>query len=156
MFRSSHFWFLVFGHFWWRSYENTKILHNLCLHFARQDGKDGKREGKNWKKITQLKWPKYQKPKNENMGWTKHLTANPACSKMLTCVKKIKKYLLKTQVHKNMNEPSEKFLPHFDRVEYWANIAQEFCLTNKSTSPSSFNQKLKQRKTSSKLTFWRQ
>ena len=27
------FWFLVtFG------YENTKILHNLCLHLARQDG----------------------------------------------------------------------------------------------------------------------
>ena len=25
------------------------------------------------KKITQLKWPKYQKPKDENMGWTKQL-----------------------------------------------------------------------------------
>ena len=30
-------------------------------------GKMGKME-----KITQLKWPKYQKPKDENMGWTKH------------------------------------------------------------------------------------
>ena len=44
-----------------------------------------------------------------------------------------------------MNEPSVRIVPHFDRVEYWANIAQEFCLTNKSTSPSSFNQKLKQK-----------
>ena len=41
MFRSSHFSFLVFGHFWWWSYKNTKILSNLCLHFARQDGQKG-------------------------------------------------------------------------------------------------------------------
>ena len=32
--------------------------------------KMGKTE-KNWKKIMQLKWSKYQKPKGENMGWTK-------------------------------------------------------------------------------------
>ena len=38
MFRSSRFWFLVFGNIWRQSYENTKILRNLCLHFARQDG----------------------------------------------------------------------------------------------------------------------
>ena len=62
MFHSSHFSFLVFGHFWRQSYENVKILRNLCLHFTRQDGK----------KITQLKWPKYQRPKDKNMGWTKH------------------------------------------------------------------------------------
>ena len=43
VFRSSHFSFLVFGHFWRRSYENTKILCNLCLHFARQDGQDEKK-----------------------------------------------------------------------------------------------------------------
>ena len=43
LFRSSHFSFLVFCHFWLRSYENTKILRNLCLHFARQDGQDGKK-----------------------------------------------------------------------------------------------------------------
>ena len=30
------------------------------------------RDGKNGKKIMQLKCPKYQKPKDENMGWTKH------------------------------------------------------------------------------------
>ena len=60
---SFHFSFLVFGH------ENTKILHNLCIHFTRQDGQDRK----NWKKVTQLKWPKYQRPKDENTGWTKHL-----------------------------------------------------------------------------------
>ena len=57
---------LVFGPFYWRCYENTKILCNLCLHFARQDGQDGK----NRKKI---KWPKYQKPKDENMGWNKEV-----------------------------------------------------------------------------------
>ena len=57
----------VFRHFWRWSYENTKILRNLCLHFPRQDGQDRK----NRKKITQLNWPKYQKPKDKNMGWTK-------------------------------------------------------------------------------------
>ena len=44
MFRSSPISFLVFGHFW---HEVTKILHNLCLHFARQDGQDGKKQEKN-------------------------------------------------------------------------------------------------------------
>ena len=47
MFRSSHFhyWFLVtFGN---GSYENTKILRNLCLHFARQDGQDRKTQKEN-------------------------------------------------------------------------------------------------------------
>ena len=38
LFRSSHFSFLVFVHFWRRSYKNAKILGSLCLHFARQDG----------------------------------------------------------------------------------------------------------------------
>ena len=32
-----HFWFLVT---WRRSYENMKILRNLCLHSARQDRQD--------------------------------------------------------------------------------------------------------------------
>ena len=35
--------FFVFGHFWRQSYKNTKTLCNLCLHFARQDGQDGKK-----------------------------------------------------------------------------------------------------------------
>jgi hypothetical protein len=39
--------FFVFGHFWQRSYENTKKLYNLCLHFARQDEQDGKRRKEN-------------------------------------------------------------------------------------------------------------
>jgi hypothetical protein len=43
MFHSSHFSFLVFGHFWRLNYENANILRNLCLHFARQDGQDGKK-----------------------------------------------------------------------------------------------------------------
>ena len=65
------FWFLVtFGD------EVPKIWSNLCLHFARQDGRDGK----NGKKIMQLKLPKYQKPKDQNMGWTK-----PVSSKHIFC-----------------------------------------------------------------------
>ena len=43
-----------------------KIFCNLCLHFARQDGQDRKKG----KKITQRKWPKYQKPKDKNMELT--------------------------------------------------------------------------------------
>ena len=39
--------FFVFGHFWQRSYVNTKILCNLCLHFARLDGQDGKKQKEN-------------------------------------------------------------------------------------------------------------
>ena len=31
LFRSSHFLFMVFGHFWRQSYKNSKILDNLCL-----------------------------------------------------------------------------------------------------------------------------
>ena len=62
MFRSFHFW--SFSHLWQQSYENTEILRNLCLHLARQDGQDGKTEINK----RQLKCPKYQKPKDENMG----------------------------------------------------------------------------------------
>ena len=52
LFCSSHFSFLVFGHFWQGNYESTKILSNLRLHFARQDGQNGKKPGK---KVMQLK-----------------------------------------------------------------------------------------------------
>ena len=44
MFRSSHFWFLVT---FVDEVTNTKILHNLCLHFARQDGQDSKKRIEN-------------------------------------------------------------------------------------------------------------
>ena len=43
------------------------VIVYLLFYWARQDGQDGK----NGDKIMQLKWPKYQKPKDENMGWTK-------------------------------------------------------------------------------------
>ena len=36
-----------------------KILHNLCLHFARQDGQDGKE----WKEINATKVTENQKTK---------------------------------------------------------------------------------------------
>ena len=35
-------------------------------------GKMGKTEKNLERKNQQLKWPKYQKPKDKNMGWTKH------------------------------------------------------------------------------------
>ena len=54
--------FLVFGHFWRRSYENMKIFCNLCLHFARQDGEDGKNRKENHAtKVTKI--PKTKRPK---------------------------------------------------------------------------------------------
>ena len=57
-FRSSHLSFLVFGHFWRQSYENTKVLRNLCLHFARQDRQDGKKRKENHTKETKIPKPK--------------------------------------------------------------------------------------------------
>ena len=42
-----------------------KILHNLCLHFERQDGQDRKKPER--KSRNYVKWPKYQKPKEENI-----------------------------------------------------------------------------------------
>ena len=64
MFSSSYFLFMVFGHFWRRSYKNTKILRNLCLHFARQDGQDGKNRNENHAtKVTKI-----QKNKRRRYG----------------------------------------------------------------------------------------
>ena len=61
-----HFWFLVtLGE------EVTKIRKYYIIFVYILQSKIGKTEQKG-KKITQLKWPKYQKPKDENMGWTKH------------------------------------------------------------------------------------
>ena len=57
MFRSSHFWFLV-------TFDNeiTKILRNLCLHFARQDGQDRKKRKENHStKVTKIPKTKLQK-----------------------------------------------------------------------------------------------
>ena len=63
MFRSSHFLFLVFVTF---GDKNIKILRNLCLHFARQDGQDCKKGKENHAtKVTKI-------PKDKNMELTKH------------------------------------------------------------------------------------
>ena len=51
------FWFLVtFGN------EVMKILHNLCLHFARQDGQNGKKR-KEYHATKVTKIPKTQRQK---------------------------------------------------------------------------------------------
>ena len=62
MFRPSHFWFLVFCHFWQRSYENMKISCNLCLHFGSQDGQDRRKRKENHAtKVTKIPNTKKQK-----------------------------------------------------------------------------------------------
>ena len=64
------FWFLV-------SFDDEvmKIQKYYVIFVYILQGKMGKTE-KTGKKITQLKWPKYQKPKDENMGWIKQLWWN--------------------------------------------------------------------------------
>ena len=63
MLRSSHFSFLVtFG----PDYENMYYV-KIFVHILQV--KMGKTE-KNQKENPQQKWPKYQKPKDEDMGWT--------------------------------------------------------------------------------------
>ena len=52
--------------------EVTRILKYYFIFVYILQGKMGK-TGKNRKKITQLKSLKYQNPKDENMGWKKHL-----------------------------------------------------------------------------------
>ena len=57
MFCSSHFSFLVT-----LGTEVTKILHNLCLHFARQDGQGRKTKKENQAtKVTKIKKNRRQK-----------------------------------------------------------------------------------------------
>ena len=48
-----------------------KIRKYYVIFFYILQGKMGKME-ENGKKITQLKWPKYQKLKDKNMGWIEH------------------------------------------------------------------------------------
>ena len=54
--------------------EFEKIHKYYIIFVCILQGKMGKTE-KNRKKITQLKWPKYEKPKDETMEGTKQLTA---------------------------------------------------------------------------------
>ena len=60
------FWFLVaFGE------EVTEIWKYYVIFVYSLQGKMGKTE-KTGKKITQVTWPKYQKPEDKYMGWTNH------------------------------------------------------------------------------------
>ena len=63
--------FFVFGHFWRQCNKNMKILRNICLHFARQDGQDGK--NRKWNHTTKVtKIPKTKRQKygmNETFVW---------------------------------------------------------------------------------------
>jgi len=68
MFRSSYFFVFVFGHFWPRSYENAKILLNLCLHFARQNRQN--RQNKT-KENQATRVTKTQKNKRQKYGMNK-------------------------------------------------------------------------------------
>ena len=56
--------FFVFGYFRRRSYKNTKMLCSLCLHFARQDGQDGKK----WKENHTTRVTNIAKTKRRKYG----------------------------------------------------------------------------------------
>ena len=69
VFRSPHFLFFVFGHFWRQGYENTKFLHNLCLYKE----KWAKRKKNHATKVTKIL--KNQKTENwdeRNKWWLIH------------------------------------------------------------------------------------
>ena len=62
--------FIPFFEFGYWSLLATRLQKYYVIFVYSLQGKMGK-TGKNRKKITQLKWTKYQKPKDINMGWTK-------------------------------------------------------------------------------------
>ena len=53
-----------------------KILHNLCLHFARQDGQDGKK----WKENHATKVTKIPKTKRRKYGMNETSTYVHTCN----------------------------------------------------------------------------
>ena len=77
----SHIWFFIHRKIQWKEQDRClvhpifhfgflvtlamKILRNLCLHFARQDGQDRKKPRK---KITQLKRQNHQKNRRQKYG----------------------------------------------------------------------------------------
>ena len=65
--------FFVFGHFWRGSDKDMKILYNLCLHFARQDGK--KEKENHATKVTKIPKTKRQISGMNETCITKYLTA---------------------------------------------------------------------------------
>ena len=92
MFGSSHFSFLVtLGD------EVTKIQKYYVIFVYILQGKMGKME-------TQLKWPKFQKPKDDNMGWTKHFILFSFISAFLPALKKIPCQNFKSTMTSNLND----------------------------------------------------
>lgn len=101
VYRIFRFWFLVtFGD------EVTKILCNLCLHFARQDGK--KRKENHATKVTKI-----QKTKRQKYGMMKHMKQNKiknqSCISTEKSIKSLKKnsqsnltFFSKNHHHMNM------------------------------------------------------
>ena len=69
MFRSSHFFVLGFWSLLATILQRIWKYYVIFVYILQ--GKLGKTE-RTGKKILQLKWPKYQKPKDKNIGWTKH------------------------------------------------------------------------------------
>ena len=57
--------------FWSKAYMFRSFHFLFLVPFCKARWARWKKTGK---KITQLKWPKYQKPKDENMGWTKQIS----------------------------------------------------------------------------------
>ena len=58
--------------------KNTKILHNLCLHFARQDGQDGKKRKENHT----IKVTKMPKTKGRKYGMNETYISEKNISKL--------------------------------------------------------------------------
>ena len=118
MFRSSHISFLVFDNFWQPRYENTKIFSNPCLHFARQDGQDGKK----WKENQATKVTKFPKTKRQIYGMNKTVVIKifypDICKKKISPPLKIKKYL----------QNAEKFA-HFFFFSFFLNDILLFTLS---------------------------
>ena len=80
MFHSSHFSFLVFLSLLRTNWENSKILGNLCLHFARQDGQQ---DGKNRKENHATKVTKIPKTKRRKYRMNETLNFHGADNKVI-------------------------------------------------------------------------
>ena len=124
---SSHFFFLVFGHVWWRSYKNTKMLHNLCLHFSKQDGQDGQnRKDDHATKVTKI--PKTKRWNERNINhWplSLHFSCIIFCLQLVWVVYKQNHKTLKSQTtitHYVKSTLVLIFLLHFFR---WPNLCSK-------------------------------
>ena len=83
---------MVFGHFWPGSYENTKKLRKLCLHFAIQDGQDEKKGKKIMQSVTKNQKMKIWDEQNKNSDILRRLQQfDPSSTCNMTMLSNAKK-----------------------------------------------------------------